>query len=133
MKNIVKIGPAGALASSLAACSGGGHANRTYLPNLPAKVKSADAVFVSSLPQVPGYYLQKSDGQSCSWFGFDGNGNYADSFNKALNSLKQKAFKAGDNAFVNLHVSNGTWEAQGSGWRVMLTQLCGDEVLAAKG
>jgi len=50
----------------------------------------------------------------------------------ALDSLKKQALKDGDNAIVNLHVSNGTWEAQGSAWRVLMTQFCGDEAFAAR-
>lgn len=126
--------PAVALTAGLSACGGSGSSapRHPYTQTLPNKPKAAGDVFVTSLPAIPGYYLQKSDGQSCSWTSFDGNGDYANGFTKALDSLREQAFKDGDNAVVNVHVSDGTWEAQGSAWRVLMTQFCGDEVVAAK-
>lgn len=121
------------LASSVLALAGcQGEGDHHYQQKLAAKPAKAADVLVTSLGSVPGYYIAKTDGVDCSWLSFDDNHNYAKAFNKAMTDLQKDALQDGDNVVLRFRVSNGTWEAQGSAWRVMMTQMCGDDALAVK-
>ena len=103
-----------------------------YTQVVPEKPAKAAGVLVTSLPHVPSYYIPETDGVDCRWLSFDGNESYSLLFQKQLTGLQKDALKSGDNAVVDFRVSNGTREAQGSAWRVLMTQLCGDDVQVAK-
>ncbi|AEK57797.1 hypothetical protein Atc_1148 [Acidithiobacillus caldus SM-1] len=48
-----------------------------------------------------------------------------------MRGLRNDALKGGFKAVVNFRLSDGTWKAQGSAWRVLMTQMCGDLVKVA--
>jgi hypothetical protein len=114
----------------LAGCKPG--VTRHYLQEVPAKPAKASDVLLTSLSHVPGYYIRTTGGVDCRWLSFDDNQNYQKLFSGAMAGLQKDALKGGYNAVVNFRVSNGTWEAQGSAWRVLMTQLCGDDVEVAR-
>lgn len=114
----------------LTGCQGQTHHH--YQQTLAAKPAKASDVLVTSLGKVPGYYIAKTDGVDCRWLSFDDNHNYAKAFKNAMAGLQKDALQDGDNVVLHFRVSNGTWEAQGSAWRVLMTQMCGDDALAVR-
>lgn len=96
-----------------------------------ARTPPADAaaeVLITTLAMVPGHTIAKTDGFDCRFFLWNGDGNYADKFQRALHTFRTQAAKQGAHAIVNLRVSEIPFTAQESSKVGSVVNLCGDEV-----